>query len=197
MGNTARKQKNGGRWSNTCFTSNASDAHASLNRLIVTTSSGNLAFRHARIALTASDRSVRKGGIEPSIHQDTTTNFEPADRQRMVTTPNAHAHGALTATFCADRNHGVKRVLVRVEIALLRTLCRKHITPHAHANKAAGKYGIARTFRILNAAIASGSASRSAQARNNLQRMQCNTSHHTTSALDIAQAAVRALRITD
>jgi hypothetical protein len=39
----------------------------------------------------------------------------------MATTPNAHAHWALTAAFSADRNHGVKRVVVWVEVALLHT----------------------------------------------------------------------------
>ena len=122
MGNTAENQADGSRRSNTCFTSNASAVHASLNRLTVTTSSGSLAFRHARIALTASDRSDHErdtAAIDSPGHNDNT--IDPADRQMTVTTSNAHAHWTLTAAFSANCNHGVKSVVVWVEIAFLFT----------------------------------------------------------------------------
>jgi hypothetical protein len=90
-------------------------------------------------------------------------------------------HGFLTAAFGADRNHGVKRVLVWVDIAILHTRNGQSASYTMHPRTdIGGSFDSARTLRTLKAAIASGSASRSAQARNNLQATGGNTPHATS-----------------
>jgi hypothetical protein len=83
--------------------------HVTFSRLMVAASSCRLAFKHARKALTASDRSVQQ-------RQQPSFQLVPTVKHQST---HAYCVRSLTAAFGAEGNHGVKRVPVWVEIALL------------------------------------------------------------------------------